>query len=378
MTTAPTTTISPAFMQSSLVDLFLDALRVQAPPLRERPMAQFVRRALAGLPVKVIEDETGSRINGECGNIIVVPEWFDPESPAIALLSHMDTPRGTSAGHPVLTKTKVTNDGNTMIGLNHRAGSSILLQALKDSLQDRRGNVVVVFTVAEEIGLYGSKHIDLTPYNIHLGFVFDSPERPGTFVQSAAGCSIYTATFTGRSGGQEEGVNAIKIAAKALSRVPVGRPAPGVISNVGMILGGEATDVVPERCVLRGEVRAFTTDRIYEHLSMLKATFTHTATERNGALEFESFIDFPPFSIEKDSESYRTTAAALSAVGLDPAPIDDRNGSDANMLNARGIPTIRIGIGARSHNAGDEYILLEDLHKAEEIARELIRRSASF
>ncbi len=365
-------------MQSSLVDLFLDALRVQAPPLRERPMAQFVRRVLAGLPVKVVEDETGSRINGECGNIIVVPEWFDPESPAIALLSHMDTPRSTSAIHPVLTQTKVTNDGDTVIGLNHRVGSSILLQALKDSLPDRRGNIVMVFTVAEEIGLYGSKHIDLAPYNVHLGFVFDSPERPGTFVQSAAGCSIYTATFIGKVSGQEEGVNAIKIAAKALSRVPVGRPAPGVTSNVGMILGGEATDVIPERCVLRGEVRAFTTDRIYEHLSMLKATFTNTAAERNGAVEFESSMDYPPFSIDKDSESYRTTAAVLRAVGLDPTPIDDLNGSDANMLNAHGIPTIRVGIGARSPSAGDEFVLLEDLQKAEEIARELIRRSASF
>jgi tripeptide aminopeptidase len=365
-------------MPSSLVDLFLESLRVQAPPLRERPMAQFVRRALAGLPVKVIEDDTGYKINGECGNIICVPEWFDSERPAIALLAHMDTPRSTAAVHPILTKTKITSDGNTILGVNNRVGSSILLQALRDSLPDRRGNFVVVFTVAEEIGLYGSKHIDLALYNVQLGFVFDGPERPGTFVQAAAGCSIYTATFIGNVGVQDEGVNAIKVAAKALSRVPVGRPGPGVTSNVGMIIGGEATDIIPERCVLRGEVRAFDTDKMYEHLSMLKATFTNTATERNGSVEFESTIDFPPFSIGKDSESYRMTAAALRAVGLDPTPIDDRNGSDANMLNAHGIPTINIGIGAQNPNANDEFILLEDLHKSEEIAKELIRRSATF
>ncbi|MDH3251574.1 MAG: M20/M25/M40 family metallo-hydrolase [Ignavibacteria bacterium] len=369
-------------MPSSLVDLFLDAVRVEALPLRERPMAQFVRRSLAGLPVKVIEDDTGHRINGECGNIICVPEWFDSGRPAIALFAHMDTPRNTAFVHPVLTQTKITSDGTTILGVDNRAGSSILLQALRESLPGRMGNFLVVFTVAGEIGLYGSKHINLDPYNVRLGFVFDSAKRPGTFVQSAIGCSLYTATFIGKAAGgtagPAEGVNAIKIAAKALSRVPVGRPGPGVTSNVGMIIGGEATNIVPERCVLRGEVRAFNTDRLYEHISMLKATFVNTANERNGSVEFETTVDFPPYAIDKPSESYRVTAAALQAVGLDPFPIDDDTGSDANMLNAHGIPTINLGIGAQNPNANDEFILLEDLHKAEEIAKELITMSASL
>ena len=67
---------------------------------------------------------------------------------------------------------------------------------------------------------------------------------------------------------------------------------------------------------------------------------------------------------------------ALRGVGLQPAGIEYLGGSDANMLNAKGLPTINLGIGAQNPHANDEFILIEDLHKTVEIARELITRSA--
>ena len=54
--------------------------------------------------MKVLEDDTAPLFKGECGNLICIPPGFDPSLPAIALLSHTDTPRPTLHVHPVVTE----------------------------------------------------------------------------------------------------------------------------------------------------------------------------------------------------------------------------------------------------------------------------------
>jgi len=72
------------------------------------------------------------------------------------------------------------------------------------------------------------------------------------------------------------------------------------------------------------------------------------------------------------------TSEVLRSVGLSPHGIDYLGGSDANMLNAKGIPSVNLGIGAQNPHGDDEFILLEDLFKTEEIADQIISRSASL
>lgn len=365
---------------NTLTKLFLEAVRVDALSLKERPMAQFVRRTLADLPVEIREDDTAPLFKGECGNFVCVPRGFDSSRPAIALLAHMDTPRSTAGVRPVATDSRIESDGTTALGVDNRAGTSVLLQALREhAASGSVGNFIVVFTVAEEIGLLGSKYLDLTPYNVKMCFVFDCSKRPGTFIQAAVGCSLYRATFIGTSShaavAPEKGVNAIRIASKAISKIPMGRLSPTMTSNVGSIAGGTATNVVPDKCSLDGEVREFDPRLIDEHLKMLKQTFCSTAAESGGKVEFASSVDFAPFRLQPSDEVFSITMDTLKHVGLTPHPIDYMGGSDANMLNAKGIPSVNLGIGAQNPHGNDEFILIEDLHKSAEIAFQLIKRS---
>lgn len=368
-------------MHSALVSLFLDAVKVEAQSLHERPMAEFVRSYLADLPVTVHEDETAPRFKGECGNLICVPPRFDPARPAIALLAHMDTPRPTLHVRPIVTDERIQSDGSSALGVDNRAGTSALLYALRQHVNSGgEGNVVVVFTVGEELGLYGSKYVDLSPYNVKTCFVFDCSKRPGTYIQSCVGCSLYTATFVGKPShaavAPEKGVNAIAMAAEAIRRIPLGRLSPTMTSNIGMIAGGTATNVVPERCSIEGEVREFDAATISSHLAFLQQTFQSVASEFGGAVEFASHEDFAPFRLAPGSDVIALTDDILRAVGLTPHPIEYLGGSDANMLNAKGIPAINLGIGAQNPHGDDEFILLEDLFKTAELAQEIIKRGA--
>ncbi len=369
-------------MDSPLISLFLDAVRVDAVSLHERPMVRFIQDRLAGVPVRITEDGTASLVNGDAGNLICVPQGFDPSRPALALFAHMDTPRSTAGVRPKVDGSRITSDGSTILGVDNRAGVSILLHTLAQHSRDGgKGNFIVVFTIGEEAGMYGAKHVDLKPYNIDLCFVFDCSKRPGTFIQSAVGSSLYTVTFVGKSShagvAPEKGISAIRIAAKALSEFPVGRLTPTRTSNIGMIAGGEATNVVPDRCKVDGEVREFDQRLMDEHLAMLRDICTRAASEAGGTAEFTSQVDFPPFVLDPSGRAVRETVAALRAVGLAPNPIQYLGGSDANMLNDKGIPAVNLGIGAQNPHANDEFILLEDLRKAEELARTIIARSAS-
>ncbi|HXG00006.1 MAG TPA: peptidase T, partial [Bacteroidota bacterium] len=64
--------------------------------------------------------------------------------------------------------------------------------------------------------------------------------------------------------------------------------------------------------------------------------------------------------------------------GLTPNPIEYLGGSDANELNAKGIPSVNLGIGAQNPHGNDEFILIEDLHKSVEIALKLMERSEAL
>jgi len=370
-------------MTGDLTGLFLEAVAVDAQSLKEGPMARFVRNILSTVPVTVHEDDTAPLFGGECGNLICVPRGFDPSRPALALLAHMDTPRSTAKVRPVVSETRIESDGTTALGVDNRAGTSVLLHALRQwHHAGMEGNFIVVFTVAEEVGPFGSKHIDLSPYNVAMCFVFDCSRRPGTFIQAAVGCSLYNAVFQGRSShaavSPEKGVNAIQMASRAISKIPLGRLSPTMTANVGTIAGGTATNVVPDRCAIQGEVREFKQDLIAEHLGSLEHTFRQVASECGGGLEFTSSVDFAPFRLRPEDAAFTTTVEALRSVGLDPHPIDYLGGSDANALNAKGIPSVNLGIGAQNPHGNDEFILLEDLHKSADIALELISRSKSL
>jgi tripeptide aminopeptidase len=367
-------------MSSTLVSLFLDAVKVEAQSLHERPMADFVRRYLDGVPITVREDNTAHLFNGECGNLLCIPRGFDPSRPALALLAHLDTPRPTENVRPVVTETRIQSDGTTALGVDNRAGTSVLLHILRDhAISGANGNFIVVFTVGEELGLYGSKYVDLTPFNIKTCFVLDCSKRPGTFIQSAVGCSLYTATFIGKPShaavAPEKGLSAIRMAGEAITRIPFGRLSPTMTANIGMIKGGTATNVVPERCTLEGEVREFDPVPIRKHLTLLQETFQTVASSHGGRVAFTSCADFEPFRLDSGSHAMALTNEIMAAVGLDPHPIEYLGGSDANMLNAKGIPAVNLGIGAQNPHGDDEFILLEDLDKTEEIAKEIIRRS---
>jgi len=131
--------------------------------------------------------------------------------------------------------------------------------------------------------------------------------------------------------------------------------------------------VVPIYTLVRGEVRALDKDRALPVLESIKAEFQKAAADAGGKAMFNWAWDFQPYSHDRGSGLCRMAEAALAGAGLQPVPVTAQGGSDANSLNAKGVAAVNFGIGAKNPRTNDEYILLDHLAQASEIAWHLIK-----
>ncbi|MBD1207102.1 MAG: M20/M25/M40 family metallo-hydrolase [Ignavibacteria bacterium] len=357
-----------------IIEIFKEVTVIPALSGKERPMADYIHNFVSRLGLNSYEDNTFTRWDGDAGNILCpVAGGGD-----FIMTAHMDTPRPTTDTKVIVDEEKITSDGTTALGVDNRAGVTILLYTLekivKENIQTR--GFTVAFTTCEETTLDGSMNIPLRK-EIDMAFVFDSSMRPGNFVCESCGAIAFKATFIGKAShsgiAPEKGINAIVAAAKAISNIPIGRVDGTTTVNVGMIHGGEAVNVVPPQATIDGEIRSMDLQLVEDLAKKIQTTFESAAAEVGAGLEFTARWDFTPYHIKNDDRVFQEISRAIEKTGLTPNPYVSWGGSDANSFNQRGIKAVNIGIGAQNPHANTEFIYLEDLQKSADIAMEVIR-----
>lgn len=367
-------------MQNSepdLLSLFLRLAPIDGRSHAERLIADEVAALLRASGNRVVEDEAASKVNGNAGNLLCFPPDFNESAPAILLEAHLDTVQSTASLKPVVKADRVTSDGSTILGADNRMGVALLVDLLLRSSRTtkKHRNFFVAFTVCEETGLYGADALALSSHNVSAVYVFDCSKRPGIYIRESVGLHAFSASFAGKSAhagvAPEEGISAIALSAAAIGRIPLGRIDADTTANIGKIHGGEATNIVPDRVTIEGEVRSFYPDRITKLLELYRRQF-EDAVLGKGSVKFEAVRQFDPYVHAPESPAIIQLETAIRSAGLEPQPIRYMGGSDANVLNAKGITAVNIGIGAQKPHSLDEFFLLEDLYAASRIAEKIV------
>lgn len=359
-----------------LIHLFLHLVKIDGLSGNEKPVADFIKHFLTQRGYSVIEDNSYSVTGSNTGNVICKVG----NGGELALFCHMDTARSTKDVIPVIRENMITSSGNTVLGVDNRAGIAILLHLLDEIAKQKISvrDFTVAFTTCEETTLSGSLNINLNGM-IKRGFVFDSGYRPGKFISTACGSIAFEVKIIGRAShsgiAPEKGINALQIASKAISRLPLGRIDEDTTMNIGKLVSGTSVNVIPELVHLEGEVRSFNIPKAEKYFNNLAEIFKEESDALGARLELSKHWDFLPYSISPNSEVYNEIISAIKAVGLEPHPVVSLGGSDANSLNGRGIQSVNIGIGAQNPHGDDEFILIEDLVKSVQIAFELVRKN---
>ena len=358
-----------------LINLFLEVAIIDALSGNEKPLADFIKSFLSKHNYDVIEDDSRLYSNSNTSNLICkVGSGGD-----FIMTAHMDTARPTKDIKPKILDDKIISSGDTVLGVDNRAGVAVLLFTLEKIAKEKIPvkDFTVVFTTCEETTLFGSKYLGVNG-NIKYGFVFDSGYRPGNFIYSACGAMGFKLKVIGKAShsgiSPEKGVNSLLIASRAISNLPLGRIDDESTMNIGILKGGSAVNVIPEITELDGEVRSFDVLKVDEYFNLTLDSFTKEAQAIGGKIEAESFWDFKPYTIPENSFVFKETVRVLKGVGLNPTPKISLGGSDANSLNEKGIQSVNLGIGAQNPHSNDEFIYIEDLVKSAEIALELVRK----
>jgi tripeptide aminopeptidase len=358
-----------------LVDLFLEVARINALSGNEKPIADYIKSFLSNLGYLVNEDNSQEFTNSNTGNLICKIG----SGGKFVMLSHMDTARPTENVKPIILEDKIISSGDTVLGVDNRAGIAVLLYTLEKISKEKIPvkDFTVAFTTCEETTLFGSKNLGVNG-EIKNGFIFDSGYRPGNFIYSACGAIGLKIKIIGKAShsgiSPEKGINSMQAAAKAISRLPLGRIDEETTMNIGLLKSGSAVNVIPELTELEGEVRSFNLQKAENYFNQLVEIFKDETEKAGAKIEIDNFWDFMPYTIPETSFVFKETVRVIKKVGLELAPKISLGGSDANSLNGRGIESINLGIGAQNPHSNDEFIFIEDLNKSAEIALELVKK----
>ncbi len=374
----------PKPSRERLTELFLLLASLPSPPRHERRVADAITAYLAGLGVSTHEDKTGEVIGGDAGNLWCTVQGVDAE-PWVAFGAHMDTVTPTDSIEPYLDAEGVfRNRRPTILGADDKAALAAMLHAteLLRSSGVPFPTYEMFFSVSEETGLLGIKHLADDVLASPVGVVLDASGPVGGIVHKAPSMMVLHATFRGRAAHAgvepERGRSAIQSAGKAIAAMPLGRLDKETSANIGVIRGGVATNIVAEQCHIDGECRGHDESRLAEVAGAMVDAVQHAAAETGIDVDVDLSHEFRAFSLNGRSPAIRLAKAAVEALGLEPRMITAGGGSDANVLNARGLPTINVTIGCMHAHSSEEHVALDDLERLCSLVLQLVSLAPQF
>jgi tripeptide aminopeptidase len=272
----------------------------------------------------------------------------------------------------------VRNAGGTILGADNKAAVASMLEATRLILSENRphAGIELLFTPKEEVGLQGAKAFDADRLRARVGFVYDHAAPIGEVMLGAPHARSIEVTMRGRAAhagiAPEEGRSAIVAAARAISDFRLGRLDDETTANVGLIEGGIARNIVPDRCTFSIDVRSHDEVKLAELVKELLETITFAAALEH--CEAETTVDesYAGYRLSRGDLPVRMACAALQREGFEPRLGLGGGGADANVFNERGRQCVNLANGMAAIHTSDEHIAVADLERMVDVTLALV------
>jgi tripeptide aminopeptidase len=395
-------TAKPLVPDAEALRLVMDMMAIPGRSGEEAAVAEFIRGQLsaAGIDGAELRSDDAHRrtpLGGQIGNLVLKLPGTT-RGPRRMLSAHIDTVPVCLGSRPTRKGGRVVSaDKSTGLGADDRSGAAALLTTV---LAIQRGKLphpplTFLWTVQEEAGLFGARHVKKSMLGSpKLAFNFDGGSSAKLTLGATGGyrMTIDVHGLASHAGGAPaDGVSAIAIAALAIADLVQngwhGQIAKGRhvgTSNVGMIQGGDATNVVTDHVRLRAEARSHDPKFRQRIVKEIENAFEGAARAvRNtagkcGTVDFEGRIDYEAFRLARDEPSVVAAMEAVRAEGREPELAISNGGLDANWLSAHGIPTVTLGCGQRNIHSVHEELEIAEFHAARRVALRLATAADSL
>jgi len=355
-----------------LINTFKKLVRIDSLSLKEGKIIKYLRKELKAIGLRPYE--AGRPKEAEVGNLIAD---LPGKGPRIILNAHVDTVAPGKKVRPVQRGNKIFSDGKTVLGADDKTGVAVILEILNVLKENKLAHppIRVIFTVAEEIGIVGAKALPKSVLDAKFAITLDHGPV-STIINKAPAQVNFTATIIGRAAHAgihpEDGINAIKVAASAIAKMKFGRIDKETTSNIGVIKGGKATNIIPDRVEIKGEARSHNLVKMWCQVRHMQKVLMKTCAKYKAKLKIQGSKVYTSFEVKKNREVVKRALAAVRKVGYKPKLMPTGGGSDANVFNAAKIPTLNMGVGMHRVHTTREYADIREMVKGAEAILNLV------
>ncbi len=354
-----------------LLGTFFEVLKIKSPSGDEKQIVEHVKNRLEDLGLDVHIDDSGKDYGSNSGNLVAVYKTNNPSSSKpIFLVAHLDTVEVKGEIIPALEKGSVINkDKETILGSDDKVAVAAILEAIEVIRENDipTGDIYVIFTISEEIGVVGAKHVDLGLVKARYGFVFDSDGDVGTIVTQAPYQDSIYADFKGKAAHAgiepEIGINSIKAASEAVTKMKIGRLDKETTSNVGKIRGGVARNIVAENTWLEMEARSLKLSKLKKLTGSMVQELKNASKKYNTRLKLEVVREYDGFKIKKGETPLVVAQSVIKNMGIIPRITSSGGGSDINVFNAKGKRAVNLSSGMENVHTSEESARVRELEK---------------
>jgi tripeptide aminopeptidase len=302
-----------------------------------------------------------------------------PDDPT-AVLRVADLPYlGECLGHDIITAS-----GTTLLGADNKSGVAEIMTAaewLMAHPEIAHGAIRIAFTPDEEVG-EGTRHFDVARFGARYAYTMDGGPR-GELEFESFSADAMTFTFRGRNThpGYAKGhmVNAIKLAARFIDRLPADRLSPETTDGRDGFVHPYVVEAAVDRTSVKLLVRDFQTAGLAEKEDWLRSLAAEVVSGAPGAsvdvMVEESYrnmrevIDQHPLVVERARE-------AITRAGLRVRERPIRGGTDGSRLSFMGLPTPNLFAGEHNFHSRREWVSVQDMEKAVEVIVNVARNWA--
>ncbi|MEA3307251.1 MAG: peptidase dimerization domain-containing protein, partial [Elusimicrobiota bacterium] len=227
-------------------------------------------------------------------------------------------------------------------------------------------------------GLLGAKFLDYSKVKGKYGMIFDSERVLNQVTAYAPAANKIEIEVYGKAAhagvAPESGISAIKVAANAISKMNLGRIDFETTANIGMINGGNATNVITPLVKMTGEARSHNLGKLERQTKHMRDMFEKAAKKAKAKFKFKIEREFHNLQIKPSDTVLKLIALSMKEMKIKMRPASSGGGTDGNVFYKHKIKTPIIPTGMREVHSVKEYLLLKDFFNAAIVTLKVINK----
>jgi tripeptide aminopeptidase len=275
----------------------------------------------------------------------------------------------------------VTASGTTLLGSDDKSGVAEIMTAAEHLIahpEIAHGTIRIAFTPDEEVG-HGTKYFDVARFGARYAYTMDGGPRGELEFESFSANAI-TVTFRGFNThpGYANGrmVNAIKLAARFIDRLPIDGSSPETTGGREGFVHPYVVDARVDRTSVKLLIRDFDTRELGAKEEWLRGLAAEVVRDIPGA-SFEAEVEEQYRNMREVLDEHPLVVdharEAIRRVGLTVRERPIRGGTDGSRLSFMGLPTPNIFAGEQNFHSRLEWVSVQDMEKAVEVIVELAK-----